>query len=215
MGHRKRRVFIVEDHVLVSDALAELLGERLTLEVAGAATNRREARRRIVELEPDLVIVDLLLDDGNALELLRFIRDEHPSAISVVLTCLRDVFAAQEAVAAGASGYVLKSQPFEDLVTAIDEVFAGRRYMAPRIAEGMEAARPASPEPPGLGRLSRREREILGLIVGGLTSAEIAGRLNISTKTIDTHRSNMYRKLGLRNTVDLVRFATFRGLDLG
>src|SRR5262245_53759353 len=96
MYDRKRRVLIVEDHVLVSDALAVLLAGRPRLEVAGAAANVRDARRRLVELEPDLVIVDLLLGDGNALELLRHIRNEHAAAKTIVLTCLRDVFAAQE-----------------------------------------------------------------------------------------------------------------------
>jgi DNA-binding NarL/FixJ family response regulator len=212
---RKRRLLIVEDHVLVRDTLAALLATHPRLDVAAVAGSVSVARRRLAEVEPDLVLVDLMLEDGDALELLRLVRDEHHRARTIVVTCLRDAFAANEAFSSGASGFVLKMQPFGELVEAIETVTAGRRYVSPRIADQLAANKASPHDQPGLDKLSPREREVMRLIVGGLTSAEIARRLSISTKTIDTHRSNMYRKLGLRNTVDLVRFATFRGLGVG
>jgi DNA-binding NarL/FixJ family response regulator len=213
--NRKWRVIIVEDHTMVSDALKAALATQVRLDVAGVAGGVAEARQRLTEIEPDLVLVDLLLGDGDAMELLRFIHEQHPRARTIVLTSLRDAFAANEAFASGAAGFVLKTQPFEDLIQAIELVMSGRRYVSPRMANRLTADGPLPDDQRGLDKLSRREREILQLIVGGLTSAEIGRRLHISVKTIDTHRSNMYRKLGLRNTVDLVRFATLRGLSVG
>jgi len=132
----------------------------------------------------------------------------------VVLTELQDGFAVTEAFSAGALGYVLKRQTMRDLLAAIEVVASGERYLSPSLT--LEQASEASDagQRVGLDRLSGREREILRLIAAGHTSAEIAQRLCISTSTIDTHRSNMYRKLALRNTVDLMRFATAHGIGM-
>jgi DNA-binding NarL/FixJ family response regulator len=205
---RPRTIAIIKDHAVVSDALAALLGANPRFEVVGTATSVRAARRLLEERRPDVTIADLLLEDGSAIDLLRAIREGAPGARVLVLTCLCDVFAAREALAAGAAGYVLKAQPLSDLIEAIEVVAAGRSYVSPRIETNV-------PRDAGLDKLTGREREILRLIVSGMTTAEIALRLSISTKTIDTHRSNMYRKLALRNTVDLVRFATISGIGIG
>jgi DNA-binding NarL/FixJ family response regulator len=210
----RRRLLIVEDQRLVSDALVGLLGVAPGLVVVGVAYTIRDARRLLGDLEPDIMVADLLLEDGSAIELLRLVRRERLGTRVVVLTALRDRFAATEALSAGALGYVLKSQPARELFEAIEIVSMGRRYVSPRI-EPLLALRSAEPgDPVGLERLSRRELEILRLIAGGRTSSEIARGLSISTKTIDTHRSNMYRKLALRNTVDLMRFATVHGIGI-
>jgi DNA-binding NarL/FixJ family response regulator len=210
-----RRALLVEDERLMADALVELLEVvRPGLEVVGVCATMREARGRLAELAPDLAIVDLILDDGNAVDLIRTTRRESPATRILVLTNLRDAFAAHDAFSAGALGYVLKYQPANELGDALDALSAGRRYVSPLIAERLEAE-PARPgEPSGVELLSRRELEVLRLLAAGHRAAEVARRLSISIKTIDTHRSNMYRKLALRNVVDLLRFASANGIGI-
>jgi DNA-binding NarL/FixJ family response regulator len=211
---RKRKLLIVEDDVFISDALVALLSGGAGFDVVGVAASLREGRRMLIEYAPDIAVADLFLDDGNAIELLREIRERRLATRVVILTGARDAFAADEALAAGALGYVLKRQPARDLLVAIEKVSRGQRYVSPLVV-GRATPGPAGANGSvGLEKLSRRELEVLRQIVAGHTSAEIARRLCISTKTIDTHRSNMYRKLSLRNAVDLIRFATVHGIGL-
>jgi DNA-binding NarL/FixJ family response regulator len=212
---RTRKVLIVEDEAFVSDALVELLATAHGFVVIGVAARLRDARRLLVEHAPDIIVADLFLDDGSTVELLRDIRERHLGTRVVILTGVRDAFAANEALAAGAFGYVLKLQPARELLGAIEKAALGQHYVSPQIAVRLAAGpTTGSNESSGLGKLSRREVEVLRQIAAGHTSAEIARRLCISTKTIDTHRSNMYRKLSLRNAVDLMRFATVHGIGL-
>jgi len=176
-----------------------------------------------IDLHAEIVLTDLLLAAGSTIDLLRSLRDDTPGTRTVVLTSLRDGFAVRDALALGVSGYVLKTQSMSELMEAIESAVAGRRYVAPQLADHLETverqvrAPNGSADIPaerGLDRLSPRELEVLRLVAAGHTTAEIARSLSISIKTIDTHRSNMYRKLALRNSVDLVRFASLRGIGL-
>lgn len=207
-----RSVVVVEDFELVKDALVRLLGDVPDVGVVGTAASVRDARAQLEKLRPDLLLTELLLDDGSAVELLRVVRRERLNTRVIVVTRLRDQFAATEAISAGADGYVLKSQPSSEFFEAIETVLAGRRFVSPAVGNRHLVPGATPTERVGLALLSSREIEILRLIASGRTSAEIAQNLNISTKTIDTHRSNMYRKLSLRNQVDLVRFATMHGI---
>jgi DNA-binding NarL/FixJ family response regulator len=205
---------VVEDFALISDALVGLLKTVPELRISGVAANLRDAHTLLTTLRPDLLFTELLLEDGSAIELLRVVRRDRLSTRVIVVTRLRDAFAATEAISAGADGYVLKSQPATELFDAIRAVSSGRRYVSP-VAEGqLPHTNGMPPKRAGLDLLSNRELEILRMIAAGTTSAEISQRLSISTKTIDTHRSNMYRKLSLRNQVDLVRFASMHGIGL-
>jgi DNA-binding NarL/FixJ family response regulator len=207
-----RRVLIVEDHEIVRDALVSLLRTMKDLQIVGAAAGIHDGLPLLRALKPDIVLADLLLDDGSATELMDCNRREHLRARVVVLTGLRDVFAANEALSAGAMGYILKSQSPADIVAAIDCVAAGQRYVAPRIAALLGPAAAAAGAPRGLECLTRREAEVLRMIAHGYSNGEVARRLNVSLKTIESHRGNMNRKLALRNTVDLVRFAAAHGI---
>jgi DNA-binding NarL/FixJ family response regulator len=217
-----RKVLIVEDPGFVRDALVEALGGVLGFEIVGYTDEPRLARQMLVDNAPDILLTDLLIQSGSTVDLLRFIRRQELNTRVVVLTALRDPFAAKEAVSVGAWGYVLKSQPMREVIEAIEAVAAGRRYVSPLVAQRAEVGAREFRNSSGLGdgqsvgleTLSPRELEVLRLVVAGHRSAEIARSLDVSIKTIDTHRSNIYRKLAVRNTVDLVRFASLHGIGV-
>ena len=218
-----RKVLIVEDQGFVRDVLVDSLGTMLGFEIVGYTDDLKEAKRMLVDLAPDVLLTDLLIQAGSTVDLLRLIPRQGLSTRAVVLTALRDTFAAKEALSAGACGYVLKSQPLREVIDAIEAVASGRRYMSPHVAQRSEAigrefrGSPGAAEtrqPAGIEALSPRELEVLRLVVAGRRSAEIARSLSVSIKTIDSHRSNMYRKLAIRNTVDLVRIASLHGIGV-
>jgi len=211
------RILVVEDHELVRNALAALLAEAPGMEVVGVASTLEDAKRLLERHGPDVVLADLSLGDGSALDLVRWVQRARLNARIVVITGFNYTFAAVEALADGAMGYVLKAQPTKDLLAAIRTVANGHSYVAPEVAAklpypsaGGRSLRVRGSR--GLEALSRREREIFRQMVEGYASAEIAHRLCISPRTVDTHRANMNRKLAVRTTADLVRFAVAHGI---
>jgi two-component system, NarL family, invasion response regulator UvrY len=218
-----RKVLIVEDQGFVRDVLVESLGSVLGFEIVGFTDDLRDAKQMLIDRAPDILLTDLLIQAGSTVDLLRFIPRQGLSTRPVVLTALRDTFAAKEALSAGACGYILKSQPLREVIEAIEVVASGRRYVSPHVAQRPEAtsrefrnspSATDSRQPVGIDALSPRELEVLRLVVAGRRSAEIARSLSVSIKTIDSHRSNMYRKLAIRNTVDLVRIASLHGIGV-
>jgi DNA-binding NarL/FixJ family response regulator len=215
------RVLVVDDHEIVRDALAGLFRETPGLEVVGVASSLRDATPLLERTLPDVVVADLSLVDGSALELIRALRRARLKGRVLIITGFSDEFAASEALNAGAAGYVLKTQATAELLEAITTVAAGRQYVAPEIASRL-AARGRTEDDrgsqregsQGLERLSPREVEIFRLIVAGCSSKEVARRLCISVKTVETHRTNMNRKLSVRTTADLVRFAAAHGITV-
>ena len=215
------RVLVVEDHEVVRDALAGLLRDTPDIEVAGVASSIREAIPLLARATPDVVLADLSLGDGNGTELVRALRRARLKGRVVIITGFSDQFAVAEALAAGVAGYVLKSQTAEEMLDAIRAVALGRQYIAPvvearltgRLVWGDERGGDRE-EGQGIERLSRREIEIFRLVVSGCSSKEVARRLCISVKTVETHRTNMNRKLAVRTTADLVRFAVAHGITV-
>ena len=223
------RVLVVEDHEVVRDALAGLLRDTPDMEVVGVASSIRETLPLLAKTSPDILLADLSLGDGSATELVRALRRARLKARVVIITGFSDQFAAAEALAAGVSGYVLKSQSAEEMLEAIRAVALGRQYLSPLVearltgrlvwGDDQRLGRPesdngtASPSQ-GINRLSRREVEIFRLVVSGCSSKEVARRLCISVKTVETHRTNMNRKLAVRTTADLVRFAVAHGITV-
>jgi DNA-binding NarL/FixJ family response regulator len=211
------RILVVEDHELVRDALAGLLAEAPGMEVVGVASTLEEARRLLDRHGPDIVLADLSLGDGSALDLVRWVRRSRLDARVVVITGFSNTFAAVEALADGAMGYVLKAQSVADLLVAIRTVADGHSYVAPEVAAKLPqassfgGAAQRSMRGRGLDALSPREREIFRQAVEGYPTAEIARRLCISPKTVEAHRTSMNRKLAVRTTADLVRFAIAHG----
>jgi len=211
------RVLVVDDHDIVRDALASLLGDVADFQVVGVASSIRDALPLLDSARPDIVLADLSLGDGSAVELVRALRRGRLKGRVIVITGFSDEFAAAEALAAGATGYVLKSQPTAELLEAIRGVAEGRKYVAPTLERRL-AMRSINGDGSGSGgavgleRLSPREGEVFRLVVAGSSSKDVARRLCISVKTVETHRTNMNRKLAVRTTADLVRFAAAHGI---
>jgi DNA-binding NarL/FixJ family response regulator len=211
------RILVVDDHDIVRDALASLLADVSDFQVVGVASSIRDALPLLDSARPDIVLADLSLGDGSAVELVRALRRGRLKGRVIVITGFSDEFAAAEALSAGATGYVLKSQPTTELLEAIRAVAEGRKYVAPNLERRL-ALRSVAGESSssngavGLERLSPREVEVFRLVVAGSSSKDVARRLCISVKTVETHRTNMNRKLAVRTTADLVRFAAAHGI---
>jgi DNA-binding NarL/FixJ family response regulator len=205
-------LLIVEDHPIVRDALASLLGQNPALRIVGTTSSVRETLPLLDHLVPDVLLVDLSLEDGSGIELARAVGRERLQTKVLIITGFRDGFAAAEALSVGVHGYILKEEPTADLLVAIDTVARGGRYVSPLMASRIRADTPADTEDRLLDRLSRREREVFRLVVAGSETKEIASRLFISVKTVETHRTNINRKLGVRTTAGLIRFAAAHGI---
>jgi len=208
------RVAVVEDQAMVREALVGLLAQTGRFEVVGVAGTVRDALVLIEGCRPRVVLADLSLPDGNAIDVVRAAQRKPHGPRVLVMTGFRDYFYASEALDAGAAGYVLKQQPTAEVLAAIDAVARGERYVSPGVAGLLRRDRQAVEPGDPLGRLTPREQEVFRLVVGGGTTEGIAKALGVSFKTIDTHRTNINRKLGLRTTAALLRFAAGHGIDL-
>jgi two-component system, NarL family, response regulator NreC len=212
-------ILIVDDHELVRDGVTSLLRRAAGMEVVGAVSRIREALPLLDRHDPDVVLADLSLSDGSGMELERALRRDRRKGRVVILTGLGDMFAAAEAVADGAAGYLLKSQTTQNLLDAIRTVAAGRRYVAPEIASKLPKDRvdplePMAKKATGLEALSRRENDVFRQVLAGYSHKDIAKRLCISLKTVETHRMNMNRKLALTTKADLIRLAIANGISV-
>ena len=209
------RLLIVDDHQIVLDSLVAVLSEEPGIKVVGAATSIREASTLLLDLVPDVVLADLALDDGNASELLRLARRARLPTRILILTGLSDHLAVSEHLREGAAGIVFKAQSIPELLSAIRVVANGGRYLSPSLAsleqggDGDGDAGNAS-----MTRLSRRENEIFRMVVKGWALKDIASKLFISIKTVESHRTNINRKLGVRTIADLVRLAATQGITI-
>jgi DNA-binding NarL/FixJ family response regulator len=210
-------VFIADDHPIVRQGLRALLEAEGRCHVVGEATDGLTAVDQLTRLQPQVAIVDVQLPDLNGLEVARRAQSQAPGTRIIMLSMYADEPYVLDALRHGAMGYVLKGASTADLLTAVDAVMAGRRYLsAPLNERAIDAytVRAAAAEQP-LDRydlLTSREREVLQLAAQGLGNAEIGERLSISPRTAETHRANLLRKLGLQTQTDLVRFAVSRGL---
>lgn len=208
----KRKVLIVDDHPIVRQGLRLMINEEPDLKVCGEAQSEREARVAIRELQPDIVIVDISLIQGDGIELVRDVHAHHPSLPMLVLSMHDELIYAERLLAAGASGYIMKHAASDQLLVALRKVLAGERYVSESLAESFGRPRGAGSES-GAGRgdpierLSNRELQVLSLIGRGQSSREAAERLGLSIKTVETHRQGLKRKLNLATNAQLVQYA--------
>jgi two-component system response regulator NreC len=197
------RLVLADDHVVVRAGLRFLLNNEPDLEVVAEAGNTDDAARYVRGHHPDVLVLDLNMPGGSGLELIPQLVQEIPATKIVVLTMQRDPAFARQALSSGALGYVIKDAADEELVQAVRLAAAGQHYINPQLGARL-AATPADARP---GDLTERELEILRLIALGYTNPEIAGRLYLSIRTIETHRSHIHQKLNFSTRADLVRFA--------
>jgi DNA-binding NarL/FixJ family response regulator len=205
---RARRVLIVDDHPLVRSGLQGMLQRETGIEVCGVADDVAGALRSVAATRPDLVIVDLSLRGGSGLDVIKQVRAQHPHVALLVASMHDGLDFVDRALAAGAAGFVSKLEPSEAIVEAVMEVLAGRRYLSPGIADQLEL-RSAGSGPragaPVTETLTDRELEVFEEIGRGRSTRQIAEALHRSVKTIETHRANIKRKLGLANGTELLR----------
>jgi len=187
----KIRVLIADDHAMIREGLASLLAADARMEVAAMAADGREALRLARELSPDVVLMDIAMPGMNGIEALRELQSGAPNTRVLVLSMFSTLEHVQQAFNAGASGYLLKESAGAELKQAIEQVHVGRRYLSRQLEAhaGALLARGAQRTP--LESLSRRERQILQLVVEGKSSSEIGAALHLSAKTVETYRSRM------------------------
>jgi DNA-binding NarL/FixJ family response regulator len=207
----KRKVLIVDDHPIVRQGLRLMIDEEPDLKVCGEAQSEREARSAIRDLEPDVVIVDISLTQGDGLELVRDVHAHHPGLPMLVLSMHDVLIYAERLLAAGASGYIMKQAASDQLLVALRRVLAGERYVSESLAENLGRMRAGSESRPvrddPIERLSNRELQVLSLIGRGQSSREAADRLGLSVKTVETHRQSLKRKLNLATNAQLLQYA--------
>ena len=211
---RMIRVLIADDHTLVAEGLRNLLEGQQDITVVGYVTRGREAVATAVATEPDVVLMDYRMEDLNGIEATQLIRQRLPGTRVIILSMESDPHLVARALKFGASGYIPKTSAARDVVQAIREVSAGRRYLPAELKDevlgDLVDSQKSGTDPVEL--LSSRERQVLQLLTEGRTSAEIAGRLSISPKTVETYRSRMMDKLELHDLPGLVRFAIRHGI---
>ena len=204
------RVLLADDHVIVRDGLKNLLLDEC-FEIAAEVSNGREAVESARKLHPDVAVLDISMPLLNGIDAAREIRAASPRTKSILLTMHNEEQYALEALRAGIKGYVLKTQAGVELVQAIRSILRGGFYLSPGISESVVNAALAN-NPVALNSLTQRERQVLQLIAEGKTNKEIAQHLGMSVKTVESHRSNLMKKLAVHETAGLVRHAIKIGL---
>jgi DNA-binding NarL/FixJ family response regulator len=206
----KSRIYVVDDHPVVRSGLADIINQELDMLVAGEAESAEDALRDIPKVAPHLVIVDLTLKEASGLELIKALKIRHPEMLVLVLSMHDESVFAERAIRAGARGYLMKNSMMGEIQGAIRQVLGGKIYlsaeMTQRMVEVVSKGKSAGADSP-LRRLSDRELEVFEMIGRGLGTSEIARKLHLSVKTIDTHRASIRDKLGLKDAKQIVHHA--------
>jgi len=210
------RIVLVEDHTILREGLKAILSSRSDLQVVGEAGDGLGALRCVQELTPDMILMDLSMPKMGGLEAIKEIKKRCPETKIIALTVHKTEEYVLAALQAGADGYLLKDATHAELLTAIQSVRNGKHYLAPgvseKVIEGYLEGKKTVKTKSSWETLTQREREILKLIAEGHKNKEIADYLFISLKTVEKHRANLMKKLGLHNAASLTAYALERGL---
>ena len=204
------RVLLVDDHELMRQGLRSIVERDDGIEVVGEAASGREAVALASTLAPHVVVMDVAMQDMNGIEATRQVRSACPGVRVVALSSHSDSRYVTAMLDAGASGYVLKANAYDDLRRAIDAARRGKTYLCADVTESVVTASLRGET--GASPLTAREREVLQLLAEGLSSPEIGRRLFVATSTVETHRRNVMRKLGKHSVADLTKYAIREGL---
>ncbi|HET7455559.1 MAG TPA: response regulator transcription factor [Solirubrobacterales bacterium] len=204
----KITVALVDDHAVVRGALKALLEAQEDLEVAGEAGSIAEGRAMVAERQPRVLVLDVNLPDGLAVDAIPDLREASPETQIVLLTMERDLTLARRALDAGANGYLFKDSAHLELIEAVRTAAAGDQHVAAAVAAGLKN----DPAAEDHSVLSPRETEVLKLMALGHTNREIGDQLSLSVRTVETHRAHIQQKLGLSSRPELTRYALANGL---
>jgi DNA-binding NarL/FixJ family response regulator len=205
------RILNADDHGVVAEGLKQLVEAESDMQVVALVGDGREAVQQARDTQPDVVLMDLSMPELNGADATRAILQRDPKCRVIVLSMYAQREYVRRALKAGAAGYVVKRSAAKEVVEAIRAVHAGQRYLSPRVADVVLEDYTDERQDDPLARLSAREREVLQLLAEGRTGAQIAERLSLSQKTVETYRARLVEKLGIRDLAGLVRFAIQRG----
>jgi len=209
------KIILADDHKIVRDGLRTLIEKETGMEVVAEAEDGRSAVKMAKKLLPHIVIMDITMPDLNGIDATRAIFEETSGVKVIALSMHSDRRFVSGMLEAGASAYLLKDSAFEELATAIRAVVANQIYLSPKIADIVVrrfVSKSASTERSAFTELTKREREVLQLLAEGVSTKEIAGHLNLSIKTVETHRANIMSKLDIHTISELVKYAIREGL---
>lgn len=206
------RIVIADDHAIVREGLKRIVSSVEGMEVAGEAADGNEVMQRVRELAFDVLMLDLSMPGRSGMELIKLVRAEKPKLRILVLSMHQELQYAVRAIKSGASGYLTKESAPGQLEQALRKIAAGGAFISAEVAEQLAlGAMPGSAASPQES-LSNREFEVFRLLVDGATVTDIAGRLNLSVKTVSTHKANLMQKIGVGNQSELIRYALRHGL---
>jgi len=210
----KLRIMLAEDHATVREGLKMIIGAQADMEVVGEAADGRAAIERAQELLPDIIVMDVSMPELNGLKATVKLKQCCPQVKVLALTRHTDDGYLQQLLRAGASGYVLKQSAAAELIHAIRAVASGGKYLDPAVVGkvmGNYVGRSTALRGDTRGDLSDREGEVLRLIAWGHSNKELAARLEVSVKTVEAHKANAMKKLGISSRIDIVRYALLQG----
>jgi len=209
-SQKKSRTVVVEDHPMLCDGLKQLINNQPDLACVGVADNTSDAKRLAEQCKPDLMVLDLRLKGGDALDFIKTLRVEHPEVKVLVLSQYDELIFAERTLRAGASGYIMKENATDEVLRAVRKVLAGELYFSERVAAAV-VQRTLREKPDslrvGVERLSDREMQVFQLLGASYSPREIAEQFHLSRKTIETHCEKIKHKLSLHNAAELRQFA--------
>ncbi len=206
------RVVLADDHALVRSGVRRILESNPTLQVVGEAANGDEVLAKVAEGGFDVLLLDLTMPGRSGMELLKAVKEARPQLPVLILTMHQEEQYAMRAIRAGAAGYLTKDSAPELLVQAVQRVIGGRPFISPRVAEQMAYELRSDRTEQPHQTLSDREDEVFRLLVAGKTVSEIAGQLNVSSKTVSTHKMRILEKMSASSVAELVRYAVTHNL---
>ncbi|MEI9475660.1 MAG: response regulator transcription factor [Deltaproteobacteria bacterium] len=212
----KIRILVVDDHAIIRDGLRELLNDQIDMEVVGYAREGHEALEKARTLHPDVMLIDIAMPGMNGLAVTSLIKETAPATRIIIFTMHKKEAYVQQAIQAGALGYVLKTSPSEEIFVAVRTVFGGRQFLSPDVKDDLVDRylnqQSVKPKKIGYDSLSEREKRVFLLMVEGKSTKEMAEILCLSPKTVEKYRSSVIRKLNIHSLVDMTKYALRIGI---